>query len=178
MYTHTHTHTHMRMYIHTHIHIYTHTHKYPMQDMCPALKRLWYVRTQPGSGQPSQFSADGPMMVANWTVLTNSHWSSVCMMDVLLKSHRQALVKTTSNALALKLSPICQQKRWTAMLYASCQKNWSIYATSQKGLALVINDMLKQIKEDKLSSSSQLERQDFVCPRNSAWSEYSLMACT
>jgi hypothetical protein len=74
------------------------------------------------------------------------------MMDVL-KSHAQALVKTTCNALALKLFLIREQKRWTTMLYDSCQKNWSIYATSQKGLALVINDILIQIKDEKLSHS-------------------------
>ena len=121
---------------------------------------LWYERTQPGSGQLSQFRADGPLMVSNWTVrvLTNSHWSHVCMMDVVLKSHGQAHVKTTCIAPALKLSSIRKQKRWTAMLYASCQKNWSIYATLQTGLVLVINYMLKQIKEDNVSSSSQSER--------------------
>jgi hypothetical protein len=67
------------------------------------------------------------------------------MMDVVLKSHGLAHVKTTCIAPALKLFSIRQQKRWTAMLYASCQKNLSIYATSQTELVLVINNMLKQI---------------------------------
>jgi hypothetical protein len=54
--------------------VYIYTYTYPVQDAWPAPKRLWYVRTQSACEQPSQFSDDGPLMDANWTISTSSHW--------------------------------------------------------------------------------------------------------